>query len=58
MVIQPITGGVYDGGQGPAERYERVAGETRGGRTSVFLIDVPPYSTRLKIDFHTRQGDQ
>jgi hypothetical protein len=31
----------------------RVAGETRGGRTSVFLIDVPQYSTHLNIRINT-----
>lgn len=57
MVMHSVEGGVYEGPQGPAERYMRVAGEMRGGRTSVYLIHVPPHSSRLHISLRTRQAD-
>lgn len=57
MVIHKVENGVYEGPQGPGERYFRVAGEMRGGRTSVYLIHVPPYSSKLHIRLETRQAD-
>ena len=49
MATELVQGLRYMGPQALSTRFHSLAGMTRGGRTTEYLVDVPRYSSGLKI---------
>lgn len=53
MVVERIDGNQYIGPQVASQRYGSLAGASRGGKTTMYILNVPRFSSELKIHIST-----